>query len=92
MESPDELDDVENSEEAGVGEVPIVRIFGSLGTEGEMLENNEGDESGSEENEERDVAKGAICMVEESASIIKENSLESEFVGVEPEHAEDYYG
>lgn len=89
LETPDELDDIEDSEEAGVAEIPVVAIFGALGTEGEVLEYEEGDQAGSEQEEERDVDEGARGVMEESAGIVQEDALKSELVGVEPEHAEN---
>lgn len=54
-----------------------------------MLEHEEGDESGGEEHEERDVGVDGHPVVEESSGVFEENALESEFGGVEEEHAED---
>ncbi len=54
-----------------------------------MLEGDEGDEGGHEEDEERDVAEGAGQVVEEGSGVFKEDSLQLEFIIVETHHADN---
>lgn len=54
-----------------------------------MLEDDEGHEGNHEDEEEENISEGASPFVQEAVGVVEEDSLETEFVGVEPEHTED---
>lgn len=87
MESPDEFEDVQDSKEARVSEIPVVVVFDSFGAESYMLESDESDESCHEEDEERNVTECAGKVMKESSGVFEEDSLKFEFIIVEAHHA-----
>jgi hypothetical protein len=87
LEAPDEFKDVEDAQNSRVGEVPEVRVVGPLrGGEGQVLEHEESDEAGFQQDEEGDVRIDSAPVMEEGLGVLKENSLKGDFSLVDEAH------
>jgi len=87
LESPNELQNVEDAEESWIREVPKVTVAVRLRRKGEMLESDECDKSSEKEQENQDVDKSAFDLMQKVMGIVEEDSLYTKRISIEPKHA-----